>query len=207
MSDEPTSAGYRRFLDSVKGVHPDVRDTVDVGALLGLSGEERRDAERLLIERLEADDWRAPPALAAAGTRGAVMPMKRRLPRASGRMKVAMARALAALEAIPAADPIVAEVLREGDHDGGMAAVTAAQGMRSPEIRDALAWACVHHPARAVRRNAGAALFYMAGLAADPLAWEHRPTWLRLGDEDEAARRRAFEEIARAVGMPPDLAG
>ncbi|HSN98924.1 MAG TPA: hypothetical protein VLS89_11585 [Candidatus Nanopelagicales bacterium] len=207
MSTEPRSEGYQRFLESVQGVGPEWQESLDVEALLELPKEERREAEKLLIERIEEDDWRAPPALAAAETRGAVMPMKRRMPKAGGRMKVAMAQALATLEAIPAADPIVAEVLREGEADSGMAAVTAAQEMRSPEIRDALAWASVHHPAPEVRANAGATLFYMAGLVTDPLAWDYRPLWMQLRDEDEAARRRAFEEIANTVGMPPDLAG
>ncbi|AKT43481.1 hypothetical protein [Chondromyces crocatus] len=207
MSLEHPSHDLVRFLASVEGLGREWQESVDIETLLGLEKDERREAEKLLIERLEIDDWRAPPALAAAETRGAVMPMKRRLPEATGRMRVAMAKALASLEAIPQADEIVAEVIREGDMDSGLAALVAAEPMRSPVIRDALAWACLHHPEFEIRCNAGAMLFYMAGLSPDPLSWDYRPIWLQLGADDEASRRKAFEEICAIVGMPPEVAG
>jgi hypothetical protein len=200
------TAEYRRFVASVTGSSPEWRESVDLDSLVELEGDELRKAEELLMERLAVDDWRAPSALAAVECRGAVMPMKRALPDASGRMKVQIALALAELEAIPEADPIVAEVLREGDPDSGLAALVAAEEMHSPEIRDALAWASVHHPSRVVRTNAGATLFHMAGLAPDALAQNFREIWLPLGEEDEATRRKAFEEICQLVGMPPELA-
>ena len=111
-----------------------------------------------------------------------------------------------ALEVVPRADETVAEVLRSGEPDTGLAALAAAEEMRSPKIRDALAWACVHHPAADVRANAGATLFYFADLAEDSLAWDYRPIYLRLTNEDEAVRRKAFEQICGMVGMPPELA-
>lgn len=208
MTTAARSETFQRFAKSVAGKDPDSREAVDVEALLALDKEERRAAEDLLIERIAVDDWRAPPALAAAECRGAVMPMKRALAGdANGRMKVAMAVALEKLEAIEKADPIVAEVLREGDADSGLAALVAAEEMKSPDIRDALAWACLHHPSRTVRVNAGANLFYMAGLAEDAMALDFRPIYIDLGEEDPAVRRKAFEQICNIVGMPPELAG
>ncbi len=207
MSTEARSQLFLRFVDSIEGKNPDFRESVDTESLLALeSKEEKRDAEELLIKRIGDDDWRAPPALAAADCRGAVMPMKRALDEASPRMKVSIAMALQDLEAIPAADPLIAEVLRSGDPDGGLAALVAAEEMHSPEIRDALAWSCVHHPSRIVRVNAGAQLFYMAKLAPDSMALEFRPVYIDLGEDEEAKRRAAFKDIAEAVGMPPELA-
>lgn len=207
MSTEPLSPDYLRFAESVKGVAPEWRESVDTEALLRLPKDEQRAAIDLLIERLPLDDWRAPPALAAVKARGAVMPMKRRLPLASGRMKISIARSLADLEAIPQADEIVAEVLREGDPDSGLVALSAAEEMRSVVIRDALAWACLHHPTPEVRSNAGAILYYFAGLSEDALSWNFRPVWLQLAEESPDVRKVAFEELCRDVGMPPDLAG
>ncbi|MBK9262776.1 MAG: hypothetical protein IPM54_23605 [Polyangiaceae bacterium] len=208
MTTEARSETFQRFAQSVAGKRPDDRESVDVEALLALEKEERRAAEQMLIERIAADDWRAPPALALAECRGAVMPMKRALAGdASGRMKVAIALALEKLEAIDKADPIVADVLREGDPDSGLAAVVAAEEMKSPEIRDALAWSCLNHPSRTVRVSAGANLFYMAGLAEDPMAMDFRPIYIDLGEDDPAVRRRAFEQICDIVGMPPEVAG
>ncbi|TKD04491.1 HEAT repeat domain-containing protein [Polyangium fumosum] len=206
MSTEERAQAFKRFVDSVERPGENFRESVDVETLLSLEKEERRAAEELLMERLLVDDWRAPPALAAAETRGAVMPMQRALPDASGRMKVAIARALEDLEAIPKADPIVAEVIREGDEDSGPPAVVAAGQMKSPEIRDALAWACIHHPTRVVRVSAGATLLFMAGLAKSPLALEFRPLIRGLRDDDEATRRATFAQICHLVGMPPELA-
>lgn len=207
MTTEPVSPDYQRFVASVTGPDPEWRAAVDVEALLRLKDEERHEAELLLIDRLPLDDWRAPPALAEAGARGAVMPMKRRLPLANGRMRVAIALALAALEAIPSADDLVAEVLRSGEPDSGLPALVAAESMRSEAIRDALAWACVHHPEGDVRCNAGATLLRFANLTTDPLAWELRPMYLPLGNEDIAVRRAAFEDLCKLVGLPPETAG
>jgi hypothetical protein len=208
MTTEGRSDTFQRFARSVAGKDPDWRESVDVESLLALEKEERLAAEEMLIERIAADDWRAPPALATAECRGAVMPMKRALAGdASGRMKVAIAQALAKLEAIDKADPIVADVLREGDPDSGLAALVAAEEMKSPEIRDALAWASLHHPSRVVRVNAGANLFYMAGLAEDPMAMDYRSLYLDLGEDDPAVRQKAFEQICDIVGMPPEVAG
>lgn len=208
MTTEARSDTFQRFAASVAGKSADDRESVDIESLLALEKEERRAAEEMLIERIAADDWRVPSALAAAECRGAVAPMKRALAGdANGRMKVAIALALEKLEAIDKADPIVADVLREGDPDSGLAALVAAEEMKSPDIRDALAWSCLHHPSRTVRVNAGANLFYMAGLAEDPTAMDYRSLYLDLGEDDEAVRRKAFEQICDIVGMPPEVAG
>jgi hypothetical protein len=207
MTTAVRSETFQRFARSVAGKDPEYRESVDIEALLALEKDERHAAEEMLIERIAVDDWRAPPALSAAECRGGIMPMKRALAGdANGRMKVAIALALEKLEAIEKADPIVAEVLREGDPDSGLAALVAAEEMKSPDIRDALAWACLHHPSRVVRVNAGANLFYMAGLAEDALALDFRPIYIDLGEEDMAVRRKAFEQICNIVGMPPELA-
>jgi len=206
MTTEEKSRLFKRFVASVEGSSPEWRESVDIDSLLALEKDEKREAEELLMQRLLVDDWRAPYALAEAECRGAVMPMKRALKEATPRMKIAIAKALVKLEAIPQADPIVAEVLRSGDPDGGLAALVAAEEMNSPEIRDALAWSCVHHPSRVVRVNAGAQLIYMAKLSPDTLALNWRPLYIQLGEDDEATRRKAFEEIADNVGMPPELA-
>lgn len=203
MPTSPRSSAYQRFAESVLGAGPAWQEAVDVDALLALSHDERRLAEKLLIERIAHDDWRAPAALAAAVTRGAVMPMKRRMPLADGRMRVAMALALADLEAIEGAVPIVAEVLRGGDKDAGLAAVSALATRAQTEERvplalDALAWAAMNHPAGDVRAAAGAALIHLTGFAADPLAWEFRALWQGLLSDDSGSRRPV---LARILGL------
>jgi hypothetical protein len=203
---QPPSPEYQRFVASVQTPYPEFMESVDEEALLLLEKAERRAAENLLIERLEHDDVRAPPALAHATCRGAVMPMRRRLPKAPARMRVAIAVALTDLEAQPGPDETVVEVLRSGDLDGGVPALNAAEELRTEEVRLALLWSCVHHPDPVVRCNAGALLFYGAGIATDPLAWDMRPLWLPLGDEDPGVRKEAFKRVCEAIGVSPDEA-
>lgn len=200
----PPSPDFQRFVASVTGPDPEWRGSVDEETLHRLEKPERRAAEELLMERLPRNDWRAPGALARAECRGAVMPMKRWLPKASPKMKVAIAQALTDLEAIPNPDATVSEVLRGGDLDGGLAALTAAEGRRSLEIRNALAWSAKNHPEPDIRANAGAQLFQMAGLARDPLAWDFRPVWIRLAADDPAERELAFDELSQMTELPPE---
>jgi hypothetical protein len=202
----PPSGAYLRFVASVTGPDPAFREAVDEATLKTLDKRELRAAQELLMARLDRDDWRAPPALAATACRGAVMPMKRRLAKASPKMRVVIARALVDLEALPDADATIAEVLRAGDPEGGIAALSAAAGRRSVAVRNALAWSAKHHPDDDVRMNAGAQLYVLAGLTDDPLAWAFRPTWIRLGADDPAERTRAYDEIASDVGLPADAA-
>jgi hypothetical protein len=203
---QPPSPEYRRFVASVQSPDPAFFESVDEEALLSLEKAERRSAEELLISRLALDDVRAPPALAHATCRGAVMPMKRRLPKATARMRVAIAVALTDLEAIPGPDDTVDEVLRSGDLDGGVTALNAAEELRTEKIRLVLLWSCVHHPDPVVRCNAGAVLLYAAGIAPDPLAWDMRPLWLPLGDEDPVVRRAAFKKVCEVIDVSPSEA-
>ncbi|HVK66859.1 MAG TPA: hypothetical protein VM694_20380 [Polyangium sp.] len=204
MSEERSEA-FKRFVESVEGKSLEWREDVDLPALLSLQGEERRAAEELLMRELPENDTRAPGALAKAQCRGAVVPMKEALPKASGRMKVAIALALAELDAGPA-DPIIAEVIRSGDDDSAAAAMVVARDMRSDEIRDALAWAAMHHPTPSARSSAGSILLYASGASNDPFVWHMRPLYLQLGSEDEATRRKAFEAICEVAQIPPSLA-
>jgi hypothetical protein len=201
------SSDLARFVESVNGTDPAWRESVDLEALSRLKDDELRAAQDLLIERVDLDDWRAPPALAASVTRGAVAPMKRRLPLTKGRMKIAIARALVDLGALPRADEIVAEVLREGDPDSGLTALVAAEDLRSEPITRALAWTSLYHPDPDARASAGATLLFMAGLAPDALAWNLRPLYLPLAEADPKVRREAYEKICEHIGMPPETAG
>src|SRR4051794_1139791 len=116
MSDQPPSAAYTRFVESVEGVRPEHREELDTGALLSLEGDERHAAEELLIQRVkETEDWRAPPAIAAIKLKRAVRPMNQRLSETKGRMRLALARALVELGALDSIDETVITMLDGGD--------------------------------------------------------------------------------------------
>ncbi|HEY4118371.1 MAG TPA: hypothetical protein VGM56_10960 [Byssovorax sp.] len=205
---EPQTPEYGRFLASVKGVDPDDREHLDVGALKALKGDEKDAAHELLVERVKTtDDWRGPPAIAEIRLKRAVGPMRARLPRSKGRMRVALASALVELGAIDSIDDTVVDMLKGGDGDEGITALAAADG-RPPTtpLMKGLAWSALHHPSGEVRANAGAAILRMAKLGDDPLMWAYRPLYIKLAEDDEAVRRDAYLEICKLTQMPPSMA-
>ncbi|HMY15633.1 MAG TPA: hypothetical protein PKA58_04850 [Polyangium sp.] len=196
---------YKRFATSVEGVDVKWREDLDMEAYQALDKDERREADELMMTRLEENDTRAAIALGQVKCRGAVAPMQRALPNASARMKVAIAVAFDELEVSPP-DELIAEVIRSGDVDGAKAAMPVARELRSDVIRNVLAWACMHHPDASARRSAGSILISASGVTDDPLVWEFRPLYLPLGSEDEATRRKHFEEICDIAQIDPSLA-
>jgi hypothetical protein len=207
MSDHPASAEYGRFTASIEGSDPQYREELDMDALSALKDDERRAAEELLIERVKTEnDWRVPPALAALTVKRAERPMQERLPKTKGRMRLALARALVALGALPRLDETVIAMLEGGDPDDGISALAAADNLSSPELTKALGHASVHHPGPEVRINAGAALLQQAKLTGDPLVWKFRPLYLVLGEEDMALRLEAFHHICDLTKLPMEIA-
>lgn len=196
---------FNRFAKSVEGADLRWREDLDMAAYEALEREERRDADELMMSQLEENDTRAPKVLAQVKCRGAVAPMQRALPNASGRMKVAIALAFDELE-VSKPDDIIAEVIRSGDVGGAKAAMPVARELRSDAVRDALAWACMHHPDPQARRSAGSVLLFASGVSDDPLVFAFRPLYLPLGSDDEATRRKHFEEICNIAQISPSLA-
>ena len=207
MDANPVSAEYARFKASIEGTDPKYREELDMDALMALKDDERRAAEELLIERVKTEsDWRVPPALAALNVKRSIRPMKERLPKTRGRMRLAVARALVDLGALPRLDETVIEMLEGGDPDEGISALAAADNLSSPELTKALGRASVHHPGPEVRINAGAALLQKAKLTSDPLVWKFRPIYLVLGEEDMALRLEAFSHICDLTQLPMEIA-
>lgn len=73
------------------------RNEIDVDALIGLSGADRRWAEELLLARLGTCDPRVPPALAWLGTRAAVIALRELDDQGSPAFRAAAAAALDSL--------------------------------------------------------------------------------------------------------------
>jgi HEAT repeat protein len=202
---EQSSPQFSSFVDSVRGIDPAWRESVDEDSLIALKDAERREAESLLIERLEGDDWRIPPALSAMKSRRAIPALKQRLSTAQGKMRLAIARALVDLGGMERIDETVAEVLHEGEYTGGLAALTAAEDLAPSEpLVKAVQWASLHHPEPAVRSSAGAMLLYLAGIADEPTAWDHRALYSNLSEQDEKKRELSYKTICALAGRDPD---
>ena len=189
---------------SVDGKDPAYREAIDTEALLSLKGDERTQAEDLLIKHLEGQDWRIPPALSEMKSRRAKKPLRRRLTTAKGRMRLAVSRALVDLGELKSMDQAVIDVLDEGEYAGSMAALSEAEDLESEIVKEALLSATMEHPEPEVRGSAAATLLYMDGIAEDPLAWDHRELTQRFGESDEKARKKAYDELLLLLGREPD---
>src|SRR5262245_6922654 len=198
------SPELNRVVVSVEGRDPAYRESIDTAALLSLKGEERTQAEDLLIAHLAGQDWRIPPALAEMKSRRAKKPLRRRLTAAKGQMRLAVSRALVDLGELKSMDQAVVDVLDEGEYAGSMAALSEAEELDSEIVKEALLSATMEHPEPEVRGSAAATLLYMDGVAEDPLAWDHRDLTQRFGEGDEKARKEAYNELLELLGREPD---
>lgn len=189
---------------SVEGKDPAYRESIDTEALLALQGDERTQAEDLLIEHLAGQDWRIPPALAEMKSKRAKKPLRQRLTTAKGQMRLAVSRALVDLGVLKSMDQAVIDVLDEGEYAGSMAALSEAEELDSEIVKEALLSATMEHPEPEVRGSAAATLLYMDGVAEDPLAWDHRELTQRFGDGDEKARKEAYNELLELLGREPE---
>jgi len=198
------SPELNRVVDSVDGKDPAYRESIDTEALLSLKGDERAQAEDLLIAHLAGKDWRIPPALAEMKSRKAKTPLRRRLTTAKGQMRLAVSRALVDLGVLKSMDQAVVDVLDEGEYAGSMAALSEAEDLDSEIVKEALLSATMEHPEPEVRGSAAATLLYMDGVAEDPLAWDHRALTQRFGESDEKERKASYNELLELLGRETD---
>lgn len=200
------SAMFQRFAASVAGKDDKWREDLDKDAFDALDKKEQREAQELVMRTFEDNDTRGPAFLADVECRGAVAPMKRALPNASGSMKVAIALALETLD-VDTADATLVEVLQSGDSNGGLLAISEIRTRDfTDEVIKTLAWACMRHPDASVRKSAGSILIYRSGVTDDPFALSFRPIYLTLGSEDIDKRREAFRDVCEIARFPPNLA-
>ena len=162
MSDE-----FQRFLDSLDDMGPRSMDSVDLDALLSLSGQERLDAEKILIDNLVENDWRVPRALVDLESVAAVEPIRRELGKKHGEMmRVELARALKELAGDDSGRPLVIEVLqRSTGWPQRLNAVNALVTLGGPEA-DAALLEALDDAESTVRGHALTSLLKLRGLAS-----------------------------------------
>jgi HEAT repeat protein len=124
------SHDFEQFYESCFGDSFEiVRDGVNEKATLTLQGEERKEAEKLLLQSLGTDkDTYSRPVIALGLLRSkeAVEPLKKRLVTASDIDRIQTALALFRIEKYPEAEKIVVDCLKENNPDK-MAQWLAAQ--------------------------------------------------------------------------------
>ena len=136
------SPAFRSFRESLDPTHTDRRwaDDFDLGALAVLAGDERRQAEQILLDWLAAHpgDDRAAPALARLGSARAVAPLHAALATADGSLRIRTAKALATLDPPFDAVPHCLAVLAHGDTSARALAAVALAGNTHAHVLSAL---------------------------------------------------------------------
>jgi len=196
----PTPA-LEAFLRSFYGPldNAEAIDRFNLEALCALQGQERALAEQLLLDRLAAGvvDTRVPAALAAMGSAAAPPHLHTALDSLpAGAQRVAVAKALAALEPGFASLPVMAEGLEAVDPRGRVDAAFELRHVLSDEADEALI-AALADPDEMVRLNAQDSLFEKHGLAElrRPLPSKANVLALALSSSLAAVRGPAIAEL------------
>ena len=199
----PTEA-YKTFTASTNISYEQWHDGIgyDLDALTQSSEQERTHVAARLVRRLKSGegDWRDIEALAALKVPETREALEKALPRAKPEMRLHIASALVAMGAPVEIDKIVADVLRRGTYGDGLSlALDLAVQHATPFLREVLL-DCARNGKPDVRVHAAALSLYLAGKAAGPFDWKHRPFFLQFGEEDEKTRERAYAELCRRIG-------
>ena len=200
MEDDGSPA-YRRFLSSMVMDYEKWHDGVgyDLPALADMTADERRKIERKLLSTQNLD-WRDLEAMAALDTPDTRAALRRRAEGKNGEPRLAAGRHLAEMgEAVDEAAS-VARALRESAEDSTdmNRALEMAEEHGTPEVLTALL-ECARTGKDAV--HCAALLYFHSGLTDDPFDWDHRPFFLRFGEEGE--RAAAYQELLERLRAAP----
>jgi HEAT repeat protein len=176
-------------------------DGYDLDALKELDVEERAAAVAVLAEHLRYEpDWRDIEALAAVDARE---PLRYGLDHGSTEIRARAARALTSLgEDVGLEDKIVAALHHAGPFAGLSNALDLAEEHPTERVKAALRDVALNGSTAEARVNAAGLALYLGGKAESAFDWNHRPFFLRFGEEDPAKRRAAYEELCQRLGVP-----
>ena len=167
----------------------------DLEALQQLDRSEIDGVETILIDHLNnPGDWRDVEALHALGTPRAVAAVK-----GARQHRTAEVRTRAAELSGDRNDIEQAIVSGLFDDNGWSKALDLAEENATPAVKQALL-DCARRGAPEARVNAAAMLLYVCGQAEEPFDWNHRPFFLRFG-EDDAEVQSAWDELRRRTSL------
>ena len=175
----------------------------DLEALRELTGGERDEAERFLLERA-GTDWRDLEGLMALGTPAAREAVVDQLRNGRLEQRLWAARYLGDDRSL-AKDREAAVVagLAEGVFYNGLSvALDLATELRTPAMVEALFRALLRDEGEAAV-HAAARLAFIHRKAKEEFDWELRPLFLKFNTQDRGERTRAFRELCKLVGVDP----
>jgi HEAT repeat protein len=193
------SSDYSAFYESFFGdPYMAWHDGLDTEALARLQGKEREEAEQLLINALDSDDYRPAAGLAVLRSKRATAKLKEQLSSTSGDRRIQIARALWHTEKYaPAVDAVIHELQHYPFWGSRVTAAMALRDMKTPASVDALRQA-LHDPQDLVRHHAAASLLLMYGIQ-DASSWEDNPLTIDIMSDDKAKQEKAIVKIEKLV--------
>lgn len=174
-------------------------DGLDSDALAALEGEEREEAERMLLAALGNGDYRPAAGLKVLESRKASAPLKTRLKEVSGREAVEVALALWNMEKYEPAMRAIIDVLQDGQHWGErIDAAIALRYVLVPDAEEALWRALGNDPENLVRYHASDSLLVRHGLSPETEVNGNRLS-VEVMMEDVDRRNRAIAGLRKAI--------
>src|SRR5687767_3970850 len=188
------SSNFARFYESYFGdPYMAWHDGLDEEALLSLSGEEREEAERLLIEGMKTGDYRPAAGLAALRSPRTAELLRAGLPLVHGRPCVEVGLALWRMEEYrPAMEAIIGVLRRDHDWGNRLDAARALREVRTPESEAAL-WKALDDREMLVRYHSAASLLEMHGIPAG--IEKSHPLTIKVMTEEKKERAGAIKEL------------
>jgi len=193
------SKAYERFIASMTITQEMWHDGIgyEIDALVEMGPDELAQ----LVERMkECNDWRDVEALTQIAMVKQDVPAKAAKTALKARAKsndqigLRAAESLGELgEKVDMEDSIVKTLLKMKNDSAFSEALDLSEGYPTERVKMALLKCAKEHQGMGV--HCAAMLYFHAGLAKEAFDWDHRPFFLRFGDEDEEDRGRAFKEL------------
>jgi hypothetical protein len=200
------SDAMRRFMASTEIGYDQWHDGVgyDLDALRSLTGAERDEAERWLIDRA-GNDWRDLEGLLALGPCPGRDAVVRQLRGGKLEQRLWAARFLGVdAELAKQREDAVVEGLGSAKFFEGVSqALDIATEERTPAMIAALFRACLDSEGE-VAVHAAARLAFIHGKAKEEFDWDLRPLFLRFSAPDRAGREAAFRDLCRLCKVDPE---
>ena len=208
MKTVNSSPAYQEFLASMQITVEEWREGIgyNLEALERVTDAERDSIVQMLAHRLETNpDWREIEALGAIGT-----PAAKKAIQAAAKNGDAETRMRAAAQLHEMGEPAdleksIIDALRNTAIYGGLTqALDLAEEHPSPRIQETLLDLALNG-AEEQRIHCAALALYLGGKADEAFDWNHRPFFLRFGEEDRTVQIEAYKELCRRLGVKPKV--
>ena len=176
----------------------------NIDSLKKLPDSERDTLVKILAERLETNpDWREIESLGAIGTMAAREAIRRAVEHGNRETRLYAAEQLAKMDELESLEGVIIEALRKTTLGSGLSkAIDMAEQHASPRIQETLLDLALNGN-EDQRINCAALALYLGGKAKEAFDWNHRPFFLKFGDNDRKVQIDAYKELCRRLGVAP----